>query len=109
MRWKLQIGQENELHRSHLMNIHTKNIPRTTLKPVEKYELLEDIRIHKEYVPATEPVSTTISVVSVDDEKAEVTLVTTLVGVPVHELDEIIKADESLDRSTNPAPFIMIV
>ena len=53
--------------------------------------------------------SKTLSVIKVDEEKAEVALVTTLVGDPVHELAEITNADESLDISTNPAPLITIV
>ena len=79
-----------------------------TVKPLEKYALVDDVRIHKEYAPATAPVSTTLSDISEDDENAELTLVTTLVGVPVHELDEITKADESEDTFTKPAPFINI-
>ena len=64
--------------------------------------------MHNEYTPAVAPVSTTLSVIEVDDESTELTLVTALVGVAVHELDAITKADESPDTSTNPAPLIKI-
>ena len=80
----------------------------TTVNPLEKYELVDDARMHKEYTPAKAPVSTTLKVVSVDDEKTELTLVTTLVGVPVHALDEMTNADVSPDTFTNPAPLITI-
>ena len=79
-----------------------------TVKPLEKYVLVDDVRIHNEYAPATAPVSTTLSDISEDDENTELTLVTTLVGVAVHEIDEITNADPSLDTSTNPAPLITI-
>ena len=55
------------------------------------------------------PVSTTLRVTRLDDEKMEITHVTALVGIAVHELDAITKADESSDTFTNPAPLITIV
>ena len=79
-----------------------------TVSTLEKYELVDDVRIHNEYTPATAPVSTTLKVISVDEENTELTLVTTLVGVPVHALDEMTNADESPDTFTNPAPFTTI-
>ena len=80
-----------------------------TVIPLEKYELVADVLIYNEYTPATAPVSTTLRVVSVDDENTELTLVTTLVGVPLHELDDITNADGSADTFTNPTPLITIV
>ena len=77
--------------------------------PLEKYELVDDVRIHNEYTPATEPVSTTLNATSVDDENTELTLINTLAGVPVHELDDITNADESAFTFTNPEPLITMV
>ena len=77
--------------------------------PLEKYELVDDVRIHNEYIPATDPVSTTLKVMSVDDENTELILVTTLVGVPVHEPDEITNAAESPLTFTNATPLSAIV
>ena len=79
-----------------------------TVNPLEKYELVDDVRMHNEYTPVTAPVSTTLSIISEDDENTELTLVTTLVGMPVHELDEMTNADESPDTLTNPAPLTTI-
>ena len=43
--------------------------PIVTVSPLEKYELVEDARMHKEYTPATAPVSTTTFIkISVGDE-----------------------------------------
>ena len=85
------------------------NKPRVTVNPLEKYELVEDVRIHNEYTPATAPVSNTLSVIITDEKNTDVTLVTTLAGVPEQELDAITNADESLDTFTNPAPLITVV
>ena len=82
--------------------------PIVTVSPLEKYELVEDARMHKEYTPATASVSTTFNVISVGDENTALTLVTTLVGVPVHELDDMTNADESPETFKNPAPLITI-
>ena len=79
-----------------------------TVNPLEKYELVEDVRMHKEYTPAKAPVFTTLNVMTFDEKNAELTLVTTLVGVPVHALDEMTNADVSPDTFTNPAPLITI-
>ena len=65
--------------------------------------------MHKEYTPATAPVSTTLSVIRADEENTELTLVTALVGVAEQELDEITNADTSPDTFTNPTPFIPTV
>ena len=90
-------------------NIKREKIPIVTLNPFEKYALVGEVRMHNEYTPATEPVSTTFSAVKVDDVKIELTLVTALVGVPVHELDDITNADASADPFTNPAPLIKML
>ena len=79
-----------------------------TLNLLEKYELVGDVRMHNKKTPATEPVSTTLSVISVDDEKTELTLVTALVGDAEHVPDVITSADESSDTFTNPPPLITI-
>ena len=79
-----------------------------TFHPLEKYELVDDVRMHNKYVPANAPVSTTLNVTLFEEEKMELTLVTALIGVPVHELDDITNADESLETSTNPTPLITI-
>ena len=82
----------------------TKQMVKVT--PLEKYKLEEVVRMHSEYTPAIAPVSTTVNAISVDDENTELTLVTTLDGVPVQELVETTNADPSPDTFTNPAPFI---
>ena len=76
--------------------------------PLEKYELVDDVRMHSEYNPATAPVSTTLRVISVDEENTELTLVTTLVGVPVHELNEMTNALLSPFTFASPTPLITI-
>ena len=76
--------------------------------PEEKYDEAGDVRRHNEYTPAADPVSTTLSDISVDEEKTEFTLVTTLDGVPVQALDDIINAEPSPDTFKNPAPVITI-
>ena len=80
-----------------------------TFKPTQKYELVDAIRIHNGYTPATAPVSTTLSVISVGDENTELTLTTALVGTPAQDPDEITSADPSPVTSTNPTPLIAIV
>ena len=77
--------------------------------PVPKYELDADDRIQSEYTPATAPLSLTDIVKLVGEEYVEDTLVTTLVGVPVHDVDEITKADPSPATLTKPAPVIATV
>ena len=79
------------------------------LNPLEKYELVDDVRIHNEYTPAAAPVSTTFSAICVGDANTELTLVTALVGVPLHELGEMTNADESPDTFTKPAPLTPMV
>ena len=53
--------------------------------------------------------STTLSAIRVDEEKTELTLVTALVGVAEHELDEMTNAEESPDTFTKPTPLTAIV
>ena len=71
--------------------------------PLEKYELDDDVRIHNEYTPALAPVSTTVSAIDVDDENADATLVTALVGLP-HAVDDTTNADPSPFTFTRPTP-----
>ena len=61
--------------------------------------------MHTEYVPAIAPVSTIVSVMSVEEVYTEFTLVTALVGVPAHKVEDMTNADTSPDTSTNPAPL----
>ena len=76
---------------------------------VPKYDDVEEVRKHNEYTPATALLSLTYSVTLVGEEYAEDTLVTTLVGVPLHTVDDITNADQSEATSTRPAPVTPIV
>ena len=79
------------------------NNPIVTFNPLEKYPLVNDVRIHNEYTPATVPVFTTLSVTTLDDENTETTLAKTLTGL-VQTTDEKTNANESPLIFTSPAP-----
>ena len=76
-----------------------------TLTPVAKYADVEDVRRHSEYTPAAAPLALTDSVTLVADTNDEATPVTTLLGAPLHALDDTTNADPSLLTSNRPAPL----
>ena len=79
-----------------------------TLTPVAKYDDVEDVRRHSEYTPAAAPLALTDSITLVADTNDEATPVTTLLGAPLHALDDTTNADPSLLTSNRPAPLTPI-
>ena len=79
------------------------NKPTVSVRPLEKYTLVDDARMHNEYTPAAAPVSTTVSVIDVADTNTDATLVTALVTL-VHTVDDTTNANPSPPTFNNPAP-----
>ena len=83
--------------------------PIVTTSPLQKYADSLDVRTHSEYAPAATPLSFTTNTTLDDETYVLCTLATTLVGVPVHPLDEITNAPASALISTRPSPFSVTV
>ena len=101
------VAKQNKYVRNTVQYQNT-NKPIVTVNPLEKYPLVDDVRMHNEYTPATAPVSTTLSVTELDDKNTELTLVTTLTGLE-HTEDDTINADASPLTFTRPTPTTEIV
>ena len=82
--------------------------PIVKLIPVEKYELVEDTLIHREYTPATALLSETVIVMDEELVNVELTLVTTLLGL-VHDAEDMTKAEPSEVTLTRLVPATVTV